>query len=241
VLKTTATVARNLANIPDLNNWLGRSNWTVDANLNGTLDEFRIYDRILTPHEILVSRIAGPDASQPDADADNLPDAYEVLFAFLNKNSAADAALDPDGDFTSNLREYQRGTNPSLNDSDGDGFSDGTENGTGIWVPTIFSGTNPLDTDSDDDGLSDVQENNTGVFVNVNATGTNPNIADTDGDGYSDGYEVSVAIPGTNPVQPNLGGMGYVSVPNYYSSGGPAISNGKGKIASAGGLRSAVD
>jgi hypothetical protein len=34
------------------NSWLGKSHFTTDANLNGTLDEFRIYDRVLSVSEI---------------------------------------------------------------------------------------------------------------------------------------------------------------------------------------------
>ena len=33
-----------LSDIDDVNNWLGRSNWTNDANFEGTFDEFRVYD-----------------------------------------------------------------------------------------------------------------------------------------------------------------------------------------------------
>jgi hypothetical protein len=36
----------------DVNNWLGRSNYTNDANFQGEFDEFRIYDRVLTPGEV---------------------------------------------------------------------------------------------------------------------------------------------------------------------------------------------
>jgi hypothetical protein len=41
--------------------WLGRSLWSNDAWLNGTLDEFRIYDGRLTPEEIAAGYAAGPD------------------------------------------------------------------------------------------------------------------------------------------------------------------------------------
>jgi hypothetical protein len=50
-----------LADINDVNNWLGRSNWTNDANFEGSFDEFRIYDYALTTNQILGNAQAGPD------------------------------------------------------------------------------------------------------------------------------------------------------------------------------------
>ena len=52
----------NLRDIDDVNNWLGRSNWTGDENLQGTLNEFRIYDRALSEDEVRNSYAAGTDA-----------------------------------------------------------------------------------------------------------------------------------------------------------------------------------
>jgi hypothetical protein len=47
--------------ITDVNNWLGRSQFTADANIQADYDEFRIYNRILTPGEVLGNFQAGPD------------------------------------------------------------------------------------------------------------------------------------------------------------------------------------
>jgi len=47
--------------VPDVNFWLGRSNWSGDANLDGKFNEFRIYDRALTQDEINLNFIDGPD------------------------------------------------------------------------------------------------------------------------------------------------------------------------------------
>ena len=35
-----------------MNNWLGRSQYGGDANLQGEYDEFRVYDHVLTPQEV---------------------------------------------------------------------------------------------------------------------------------------------------------------------------------------------
>jgi hypothetical protein len=61
-----------LGNINDVNNWLGRSNWTVDANFAGTYDEFRMYDYALTDNQVLGNFEAGPEVI-------NAPDVEPVL------------------------------------------------------------------------------------------------------------------------------------------------------------------
>jgi hypothetical protein len=50
-----------LANLNDVNNWLGRSNWTGDANFGGSYNEFRIYDHAMTADEVGKSAFFGPD------------------------------------------------------------------------------------------------------------------------------------------------------------------------------------
>lgn len=47
--------------IDDLNVWLGRSNWSADANADATYDEFRSYDYALSSQQILGNYQAGPD------------------------------------------------------------------------------------------------------------------------------------------------------------------------------------
>ena len=61
VLMGSANTSIALSNVDDVNNWLGRSNWTNDANFQGAYDEFRIYDYALTNDEILGNFEAGPD------------------------------------------------------------------------------------------------------------------------------------------------------------------------------------
>jgi hypothetical protein len=48
-----------LAELNDINNWLGRSNYTGDANFQGSFEEFRIYDYALTSGELLGNFEAG--------------------------------------------------------------------------------------------------------------------------------------------------------------------------------------
>lgn len=62
VLVDECELTRRLSAIDDVNNWLGRSNYTVDNELDGTYNEFRIYGAALTAQEIADSFTAGPDA-----------------------------------------------------------------------------------------------------------------------------------------------------------------------------------
>jgi hypothetical protein len=57
-----ATGLSALSLISDVNNWLGRSQYTDDPGFSGTYDEFRIFDAALTVDQIQASYTAGPDA-----------------------------------------------------------------------------------------------------------------------------------------------------------------------------------
>ncbi|MEA3449634.1 MAG: hypothetical protein U9Q85_01495 [Patescibacteria group bacterium] len=74
------------------------------------------------------------------------------------------------------------------NDSDDDGFSDGSE---------LFFNIDPFNSDTDGDGIKDGDE--------VHETHTNPASYDTDGDGLNDFEEVEM---GTNPQKPDTDGDG---------------------------------
>ncbi len=50
-----------MSEINDLDVWLGRSQWHDDMNLQGEIDEFRIYDHVLTAGEIKFNEMKGPD------------------------------------------------------------------------------------------------------------------------------------------------------------------------------------
>jgi hypothetical protein len=51
----------SLSSISDVNNWLGRSQWSGDQNTDGIYNEFRVYDYALTPAEIAGNFAVGPD------------------------------------------------------------------------------------------------------------------------------------------------------------------------------------
>jgi hypothetical protein len=63
VFKTSFVTDDSMSDLNDVNVWLGRSNWTGDANMRGEIDEFRLYNRILTPTEIATHGTIGPDNS----------------------------------------------------------------------------------------------------------------------------------------------------------------------------------
>ena len=60
-LQNSANFAFHLDAMEDANNWIGRSQYTGDSNAHMSLDEFRIYRRVITPAEIVASYAAGPD------------------------------------------------------------------------------------------------------------------------------------------------------------------------------------
>jgi hypothetical protein len=58
-----------ISDINDINNFLGRSQYAGDNNLNGEFDEVRLYNRVLTPEEVLGNFQAGPDVVTPEPSA----------------------------------------------------------------------------------------------------------------------------------------------------------------------------
>jgi len=64
VLLGTSTMAP-LAELSDVNDWLGQSQWIQDEHLRGTYDEFRIYDSALSPEQLAAVQNAGPDLVAP--------------------------------------------------------------------------------------------------------------------------------------------------------------------------------
>ena len=62
VLTASFADAEGVATLADVNVWLGRSQFTSDANWNGTMHEFLIYDYALTAPQVQGNLAAGPDA-----------------------------------------------------------------------------------------------------------------------------------------------------------------------------------
>jgi hypothetical protein len=62
VVKGRVPTSSKVSAVPDVNNWLGRSQFTADPNLQGTYFEFRIYSAARSDAQITASTAAGPDA-----------------------------------------------------------------------------------------------------------------------------------------------------------------------------------
>jgi hypothetical protein len=60
-LDPTDDAPMSLSMINDINCWLGRSQFTRDADFGGSIDEFRIYSSALTALQVRTSNLAGPD------------------------------------------------------------------------------------------------------------------------------------------------------------------------------------
>ncbi len=187
VLESQRTATINPSEINDVNNWLGRSNWTGDDYLEGHLHEFRIHNHAMTAWEVTQWHAIGSDLS--DSDTDGLWDEWENhFFGDLSQTAAGD----PDGDNVNNETELERGSHPDDSDTDNDTLTDDVETGTGIYVNANDRGTKASTADSDQDGLMDQHEDGSGTYTSATQTGSNPNLTDSDTDGFDDAYEVSV-------------------------------------------------
>jgi len=69
-------VDSTLGDLNDVNVWLGRSTWLNDGNLDGTFDEFRIYNTALNGDQVAASFAAGPDAAA-------IPEASSALLGLV--------------------------------------------------------------------------------------------------------------------------------------------------------------
>lgn len=118
-----------------------------------------------------------------DTDADGIPDWWEIQYG-LNPN-VNDANGDSDGDGSSNLEEYNSGSNPAAQDRP-----------SVIGISGIFLvDTGGRSFDSDADGLPDWWEK---LYFNDPRT-ANP-LSDTDGDGQLNYAEF---LAGSNPLDPH--------------------------------------
>lgn len=100
-----------LADINDVNNWLGRSNWTNDSNFEGSFDEFRIYDYALDSDQVLGNNQDGPDVVNVVTD----------ILGDCNSDSSIDAADLACVTDTTELQAVLDNTGLVAGDLDGDG------------------------------------------------------------------------------------------------------------------------
>jgi hypothetical protein len=135
-----------LSELNDVNNWLGRSNWTNDANLEGTFDEFRIYDYALTTNQVLGNFQAGPDMVNIGGNPCD-----------VNGDGSCTGA-----DFDAVATAVRTGDTSPQFDLNGDGQVN--EDDKGHWVSNLM---NTWVGDADLNG-----EFNSGDLVNVLASGT---------------------------------------------------------------------
>jgi uncharacterized repeat protein (TIGR03806 family) len=63
VLISQSSIPFRLQHIADVNNWIGRSQFTLEPNSNSSFDEIRIYNHALSPAEVTAGFQAGPDAA----------------------------------------------------------------------------------------------------------------------------------------------------------------------------------
>jgi len=147
--------------------------------------------------------VHGTDPNDPDSDEGGMADGEEVAEGLSPLSPFDDQqGSDIDGDGLSDTLEGLLGSDPSLQDTDGDGLDDGEEvrdystdptlddtDGDGVLDgDELDAGTDPRAGDTDLDGLSDGDEG---------AVGTDPTVRDSDGDGLTDGEEVHAH--GTDP------------------------------------------
>ena len=123
----------DLSTLPSAYERIGASAWG-DAGMQGSVNEFRIWDGVLTPTEVADNFAAGPDflPNAEDADNDSLPDAWELRWPTIDMLGDLDGTAvgpgpgagtgDFDDDGLTDLEEFGRGTDPTDPDSDRDGI-----------------------------------------------------------------------------------------------------------------------
>jgi hypothetical protein len=62
-LNASRALLQPLTAVEDVNAWIGRSQFAIDADLDADVTEFRIYDRALGADELAASYALGPDVS----------------------------------------------------------------------------------------------------------------------------------------------------------------------------------
>jgi hypothetical protein len=101
VAETAVLPDRPMSSLDDVNNWIGRSQWGGDAFTTANYNEFRIFEGVLSPVQIAVNDVTGPDeiiddpgaatsinltASDTDLVAGGLPANLSLKVDFENVN-----------------------------------------------------------------------------------------------------------------------------------------------------------
>ena len=133
----------------------------------------------------------GP-VSADDSDGDDLPDAWELSWEGVADLTVLSGTGDFDLDNLTDLGEFDRASDPTKKDTDGDGLEDNVETNTAVFVDANNTETSPSRSDSDGDTLSDFDEVNGEIK-------SNPVAKDTDSDGFDDNEELA---DGTDPNDP---------------------------------------
>ncbi|MCP3920541.1 MAG: LamG domain-containing protein [bacterium] len=60
IFQSSTPITMDLSGINDVNNWLGRSQWSANPNFGGTMTEFRLYGEVLDASAVAGSYAAGP-------------------------------------------------------------------------------------------------------------------------------------------------------------------------------------
>jgi hypothetical protein len=93
--RQVATVVTDdtMDDINDINVWLGRSNWTGDANAQGEYDEVRFYNHLLTPSEVLGNTFAGPNKLSTEATGVTISDQPDAVTVNEGGNATFNVGL----------------------------------------------------------------------------------------------------------------------------------------------------
>jgi hypothetical protein len=115
-------------------NYLGRSNYTADPYFNGLLDDVRIYNRVLTPEEIIP--LANALRYRDFKDANTPSDTTSLTISTPDDTNEYDlliAAVATDGDTSSSLQEPsgEGWTEINVDDYSGDGETPSVTHETG--------------------------------------------------------------------------------------------------------------
>ncbi len=143
-VESAFSMARNGSSVSGTFVWTNARTFTFTPSsaVNGTYDIIVGTGAKATNGAAMLSVYSGnyTAPSGLDSDGDGMPDSWELANGF-DPMDISDAATDADHDGLSNLLEYETGTEPRNNDTDGDGIVDGFDEQP--LTPNESAGTNP--------------------------------------------------------------------------------------------------